>query len=135
VCNACPVKSACTNSANGRTIRRPFDQAYIERVQRYHATGACQRAIRKRQACVEPLSAEAKTLHGLSRFRPRGIEKVNMEGLMVAAGQNLKRLFKYSGMRPAPLALAVLASALLALRRAFVPSAGSGPGRSAASPT
>jgi hypothetical protein len=84
---------------------------------------------------VEPLFAEAKTLHGLSRFRPRGIEKVNIEGLMVAAGQNLKRLFKYSGMRPAPLALAVLASALLALRRAFVPSAGSGPSRSAASPT
>lgn len=124
VCNACPVKSACTNSANGRTIRRPFDQAYIERVQRYHDTGACQPAIRKRQACVEPLFAEAKTLHGLSRFRLRGIEKVNIEGLMVAAGQNLKRLLKYSGTRPAPQALALLASVLLALRRAFLPSTG-----------
>lgn len=129
MCNACPVKSACTNSANGRTIRRPFDQAYIERAQRYHDTDACQRAISKRQACVEPLFAEAKTLHGLRRFRLRAIEKVNIEGVMVAAGQNLKRLFKYSGMRPAPLALGVLASALLALRRAFVPSAGSGASR------
>src|SRR3989304_9113892 len=86
--------------------------------------GGCdvRRAIKKRQVWVEPLFAEAKTLHGLRRFHLRGIEKVNIEDLMVAAGQNLKRLLKYSGTRPAPLALAVLASALLAVRRPFLPS-------------
>ena len=124
VCQACPVMSACTSSPKGRTIRRPFDQEYIERVQRYHDTEACVRAIKKRQVWVEPLFAEAKTLHGLRRFHLRGIEKVNIEGLMIAAGQNLKRLLKYSGTRSAPQALAVLASAFLALRRTFLPSAG-----------
>src|SRR5256712_3760736 len=31
------------------------------------------------------------------RFRLRGIEKVNMEGLMTAAGQNIKRLIRQRG--------------------------------------
>jgi hypothetical protein len=95
VCNACPVMSSCTESRKGRTILRPFDQAYIERVRLYHETAACRSAISKRKAWVEPLFAEAKTLHGLRRFRLRGIEKVNMEGLMTAAGQNIKRLLRH----------------------------------------
>ena len=97
VCNACPVKSSCTESPKGRTILRPFDQAYIERVRLYHETAACRSAISKRKVWVEPLFAEAKTLHGLRRFRLRGIEKVNMEGLMTAAGQNIKRLIRQQG--------------------------------------
>lgn len=101
VCNACPVKPACTTSTNGRRIRRPFDQGYVERVRSYHETRACRRAIKKRQVWVEPLFAEAKTLHGLRRFHLRGIEKVNMEGLMIAAGQNLKRLLRHMGTGPA----------------------------------
>jgi len=124
VCQACPVMSACTSSSKGRAIRRPFDQAYIERVRRYHDTEAYMRAIRKRQVWVEPLFGEAKTLHGLRRFHLRGIEKVNIEDLMIAAGQNLKRLLKYSGTRPAPQALAVLASVFLALRRTILPFIG-----------
>ena len=48
--------------------------------------------MRKRQVWVEPLFAEAKDWHGLRRFRLRGLEKVNSEALLIAAGQNLKRL-------------------------------------------
>jgi transposase len=122
VCSVCPVKLACTDSAKGRTIQRPFDQEYIERVQRYHETEACQRAIRKRKVWLEPLFAEAKTIHGLRRFRLRGLEKVNMEGLMMAAGQNLKRLLRHHGARPVPRPLALLATLLLRLRRGLLPS-------------
>ena len=82
---------------------------------------ACQRAIRKRRIWVEPLFAEAKTLHGLRRFRLRGLEKVNMEGLMIAAGQNLKRLLRHLGTRPAPRPLALLATLLFQLRRLLRP--------------
>jgi transposase len=119
VCNACPVKSSCTTSSKGRTIRRPFDQEYVERVRAYHDTDACRRAIRKRQAWVEPLFAEAKTLHGLRRFHLRGAEKVNMEGLMVAAGQNLKRLLKHTGPRPAAQAWALFTRLSIWLRSLF----------------
>ena len=122
VCQACPVMSACTSSFRGRTIRRPFDQEYVERVRRYHDTEPCLRAIRKRQAWVEPLFAEAKTRHGLRRFHLRGIEKVNIEGLMVASGQNLKRLLKHSGTGPALRASAFLNFMLSALRCTIFPA-------------
>ncbi len=56
-----------------------------------------QRAMRKRQVWVEPLFSEAKDWHGLRRFRLRGLESVNIEGLMTAAGQNLKRFLAAIG--------------------------------------
>ena len=63
----------------------------------YHATEAYKKAMRKRQVWVEPLFAEAKEWHGLRRFRLRGLAKVNIEGLLIAAGQNLKRLLAATG--------------------------------------
>ena len=60
--------------------------------------------MRKRQVWVEPLFAEAKDWHGLRRFRLRGLERVNGEALLIAAGQNLKRLLSRWGWgrRPFP---------------------------------
>ena len=96
-CNACPVKSACTASDHGRTVRRSFSAASLERVRGYHATEAYRKAMRKRQVWVEPLFAEAKEWHGLRRFRLRGLENVNIQGLLIAAGQNLKRFLTATG--------------------------------------
>jgi hypothetical protein len=96
-CNACPLKAACTESDHGRLLQRPIDSAYLERVRGYHATEAYKKAMRKRQVWVEPLFGEAKDWHNLRQFRLRGLEKVNMVGLMVAAGQNLKRWLKATG--------------------------------------
>jgi hypothetical protein len=51
--------------------------------------------MRKRSLWVEPLFGEAKEFHNLRRFRLRRLRKVNIEGVMVAAGQNLKRLIQH----------------------------------------
>ncbi|MDQ3225217.1 MAG: transposase, partial [Chloroflexota bacterium] len=96
-CNACPVKAACTTSDHGRIVHRSFYAEYLERVQGYHATEAYQKAMRKRQVWVEPLFAEAKDWHGLRRFRLRGLANANIHGLLVAAGQNLKRFLAATG--------------------------------------
>lgn len=96
-CNACPVKPACTTSDHGRTVHRSFYADYLDTVRGYHATEAFQKAMRKRQVWVEPLFAEAKVWHGLRRFRLRGLVHVNIEGLLVAAGQNLKRFLAATG--------------------------------------
>jgi hypothetical protein len=90
-CNACPLKTKCTESQLGRIVHRSFYADYLEKVRGYHATEARQNAMRKWQVWVEPLFAEAKGWHGLRRFRLRGLANVNIEGLLVAAGQNLKR--------------------------------------------
>jgi len=94
VCNACPVKGECTGSKSGRHIFRSFFQEYLDKAETYRQTEAYLKAIRKRSVWVEPLFGEAKEFHCLRRFRLRCLRKVNIEGLMVAAGQNLKRLIQ-----------------------------------------
>ena len=103
-CNACPIKAKCTTSNHGRMITRSFDERYLERVRSYHATEPYKKAMRTRQVRVEPLFAEAKGWHGLGRFRLRTLLKVNKESLLIATGQNLKRLLSWRGWgrRPWP---------------------------------
>jgi transposase len=97
ICNACLVKFQCTTSDHGRMIHRSLYEAYLDRVRGYHATEAYQKAMRKRQVWVEPLFAEAKEWHGLRRLRLRGLMNANIQGLLIGAGQNLKRLLAATG--------------------------------------
>jgi transposase len=96
-CNGCQLKKKCTPGKNGRQIKRPFDEEYVERVRGYQDTERCQKAIRKRNVWVEPLFGEAKQWHNLWRFRLRRLRKVNGEALLTATGQNLKRLLSKRG--------------------------------------
>jgi hypothetical protein len=96
-CRSCPSRSRCTDSSEGRRIARHFDEEYRDRVRRYHETEAYKQAMRKREVWVEPLFAEAKEWHGLRRFRLRRSRRVNTEALLVATGQNLKRLLSWRG--------------------------------------
>jgi hypothetical protein len=103
-CKTCALREQCTTSPRGRRLSRNLDEAYLDRVRGYHTTEPYAKAMRKRQVWVEPLFAEAKEWHGLRRFRLRGLENVNSEALLIAAGQNLKRLLSRSGWgrRPFP---------------------------------
>jgi transposase len=103
-CHACALKPQCTTSQRGRRVGRSLHEAALDRVRGYHATEPYAKAMRKRQVWVEPLFAEAKVWHGLRRFRLRGLPKVNGEALLIAAGQNLKRLLGRWGWgrRPFP---------------------------------
>jgi hypothetical protein len=97
ICNGCPVKEHCTTSDRGRTIQRSIYEHYLEKVRGYHATEANKKAIRKRQVWVEPMFAEAMEWHGLRRLRLRGLLNANIQGLLIAADQNLKRFLAASG--------------------------------------
>jgi hypothetical protein len=103
-CAMCTLRAQCTTSPRGRRVSRSRDKAYRDRVRRCHMTEPYAKAMRKRQVWVEPLFAEAKAWHGLRRFRLRGLEQVNGEALLIAAGQNLKRLLRRWGWggRPFP---------------------------------
>jgi transposase len=104
ICAVCPCKARCTTSDQGRSLQRSFEEEFIDRVRAYHETAAYKKAMRKRGVWVEPLFAEAKAWHGLRRFRLRRLEQVNMEALLTATGQNLKRLLGGTGWgrRPYP---------------------------------
>lgn len=92
VCAACSLKPECTTNKNGRSIRRGPGDEYIDKVKAYMQTEPYKKAIRKRKVWIEPLFAEGKLWHGMRRFRLRTLDRVNTEALMIAAGQNLKRL-------------------------------------------
>jgi hypothetical protein len=103
-CTACALRPQCTTSSRGRRVGRNLEEEYLDRVRAYHATEPYAKAMRQRQVWVEPRFAEAKAWHGLRRFRLRGLEQVNGEALLIAAGQNLKRLLSRRGWgrRPFP---------------------------------
>jgi transposase len=99
-CRACPLKPGCTPGAGGRMVMRSFDEEFLERVVAYRETEPYRKALRKRRVWVEPLFSEAKEWHGMRRFRLRGLKKVNSEALMIASGQNLKRLVAFGRRLP-----------------------------------
>jgi hypothetical protein len=103
-CAVCTLRAQCTTSLRGRRVSRSLDKVFLVRVRAYHTTEPYAKAMRKRQVWVEPLFAEAKDWHGLRRVRLRGLEQVNGEALLIAAGQNLKRLLSWRGWgrRPFP---------------------------------
>lgn len=98
------MKAQCTDSLSGRAIRCSWFQEEIDRVKGYWETPAYAKAMRKRQVWVEPMFAEAKQWHHLRQFRLRRLQKVNIEALMTASGQNIKRLLtkRERGHRPWP---------------------------------
>ena len=102
------LRAQGTPSQRGRRVGRRLDVADLDRVRAYHATEPYSRAIRTREVWVAtqrvPGFAEANAWHGLRRFRLRGLERVNDEALLIATGQNLKRLLSRWGWgrRPFP---------------------------------
>jgi transposase len=110
-CKACQLRERCTSSKVGRNLRRGPLEGYVDRVRAYRGTEPYEKALRKRAVWVEPLFGEAKEWHGMDRFRLRMLEKANIEALMVAAGQNTKRLVASHGRGPRSVAQ------VMALRR------------------
>jgi transposase len=105
-CNACPLKPECTPGDSGRVLMRSFDEEILERVRAYRETEPYEKALDKRKVWVEPMFAEAKEWHGMRRFRLRRLWRVNVEVLVTAAGQNIKRLLTFSSRGPRSLAQA-----------------------------
>jgi hypothetical protein len=121
-CAACPLRSQCTTAKRGRRVGRSVEEPSLDRVRSYQPTEAYARAMRKRQVWVEPLFAEAKAWHGLRRFRLRELEKVNGEALLIAAGQNLKRLLSWRGWGRRPFPSGAAGAVLLALPPRLAPA-------------
>jgi hypothetical protein len=102
VCSACARNPWCTSTKEGRRIHRSMDEDYLDRVCSHHQTEAYEKAMLTRRLWTEPLFAEAKLWHVMRRFRLRRLWRVNIEALMVATAQNLKRLLTWRGRRQPP---------------------------------
>ena len=125
-------------SHHGHIVHRHFAEAYLDRVRAYHQGEPYAKAMRKHKVWVEPLFAEGKQWHGRRRFRLRSLWRVTTEALLIATGQNLKRLLQQRGWgrRPCPNEAAAAAGACLAvLYRVLVAAADARPSGTAVSST
>lgn len=94
VCRACPLRSRCSRSPRGRQVSHSVFKDILDRVQTYSISSAYRKAMRKRAVWIEPRFADLKLWHHGSRFRLRGLLKVNIEALLKATGQNIQQLLK-----------------------------------------
>ena len=88
-CAACPLKSKCTTSPKGRTVRR-FDREDLLDAQREEMNDAQTKSLyRERGQIIERTYADAKEHRNARRFNGRGLPRARAEvGLLVMA-QNI----------------------------------------------
>ena len=97
-CNACPLKAACTDERPGPhgpplASTRP----YLERVRGYHETAAYQKAMRKRAGLGRAAVRGSQAVARPAPVPPTRAGQGQHGGLLVAAGQNLKRWLAATG--------------------------------------
>jgi transposase len=91
-CGACPQKTQCTRSAEGRKIKRyQGDDAKDALKEKMKDPQIRQRYV-QRQAMVEPVFSVLKLRQGLRRFKRRGLKGVQTEFTLHAMAYNLSRV-------------------------------------------
>ncbi len=102
ICQKCQYFQKCvTGKSSGRQIQRNANEQYIEWADNCLSTYERKRLMARRKYKSEGSFADATNNHGFKRSRFRGIEKVTIQNLMIAAAQNLRKLMRYVGPKPA----------------------------------
>jgi len=96
-CQACPLKSKCTENKLGRilTLHRHYP---LLKQRREESKTAVFKESMKRRPPVEGTLSEMVRAHGLRRSRYRGLAKNHLQNLMIGTAVNLKRLVKAMSM-------------------------------------
>lgn len=96
VCQACPMRSCCTRSPDGRSLTlapEPVQQA-LEQRRREQVTPAFQKQYALR-AGVEATISQGVRTQGLRQARYQGQDKVHLHHLRIAAAINLVRIDRW----------------------------------------
>jgi hypothetical protein len=99
-CAKCVQKEGCSalsrgKSRNTKYLIRNLHQELFDKTLEAMQKVAFISKLKERMWKIEGIFAEAKQLHGLSKARYRGVEKVQIQAYMVASVQNVKRLIKH----------------------------------------
>lgn len=93
MCNQCPELSRCTKSANHtKVITRHVWEDSKERINQHRLTEKGRAIYKRRKETVERSFADAKQNHGYRYAQFRGRDKVQMQCLLTAAAQNMKKI-------------------------------------------
>jgi transposase len=91
VCKRCKLKSKCTKSTQ-RDLNAGTHHGAMVSLRRDSKTESFGRLYRSRAPAIEGIFAESKTWHGLGRAWRRGLAKMRVQSLLIAAVINFKRL-------------------------------------------
>lgn len=95
-CKVCKLKAQCTRSPR-RQLKVGTHHAALIRLRADSKTESFRRLYRSRAPVIEGVFAEAKQWHGLGRAWRRGLSKMLVQCLLVAAVMNYKRLTAVPG--------------------------------------
>jgi transposase len=95
VCTACAIKSECTKSKTGRTVKRHFRQEELDRMSALSDTAVSRRDIKTRQHLMERCFARA-TRYGYKRTRWRRLWRVEIQEYLTSAIQNIAILIRHN---------------------------------------
>ena len=102
ICEQCLHFQECVTSKNsGRQIQRNVNEQYIEWADNCLPKYERKRLMARRKYKAEGSFADAANNHGFKRSRFRGIEKIQIQNLMIAAIQNLRKLMRHICHKPA----------------------------------
>lgn len=95
-CGVCELKAKCTRTPR-RQLKVGIHHASLIRLRADSKTESFRQFYRSRAPVIEGVFAEAKQWHGLGRAWRRGLRKLRVQCLLVAAVINFKRLTAVSG--------------------------------------
>lgn len=90
-CADCALRSRCTDSVRGRSLKRYEGEELREWMAELLIHPLARARYRRRQAIVEPCFAELRERQGLKRFHRRGLKAVRAEFALHCIAFNLKR--------------------------------------------
>jgi transposase len=90
----CPVRWQCSSSRKGRTIQIHPNYDALVRQREKHRDETMRAALKKRGATVEPVFGWAKEAMGFRRWTMRGLNKVQVQWIVLCTAINLRRLHK-----------------------------------------
>lgn len=101
ICNSCRLKSKCTSSKQGRSIRWYLNQQQFEKAREESNSPQARQDRLRRKWLAEGSFADAANNHGLKRSRWRRLWRQRIQDLIIAAVQNLRKLLKTPKYHPA----------------------------------
>jgi hypothetical protein len=101
VCEGCPYFEDCVKSkTRGRQILRNPASQYFDWADQIHSPARRRYWMSRRLIRAEGSFADASNNHGFKRSRWRGLMKMEIQNLLIAAIQNLRKLLGYCVRQP-----------------------------------
>jgi hypothetical protein len=95
VCGACALRSQCTRSGSGRTVKRHEHQPLLDRARVQAHSLRARRDRKRRQHLLERSFADAANNHHFKRARWRRLWRQQIQDHLVAAVQNVRILLTH----------------------------------------